>query len=54
MMGAGMMIAGMMGRYNMYRLIILLLAALVLAGCGRPGYQDGTYSGRSGTDDDGA
>jgi major membrane immunogen (membrane-anchored lipoprotein) len=34
---------------------ILIFAALVLAaGCGKQGYRDGTYTGKSGPDDDGA
>jgi major membrane immunogen (membrane-anchored lipoprotein) len=32
----------------------LFLAALSLAGCGKAGYKDGVYSGRSGADDTGA
>ncbi|MDR3139715.1 MAG: FMN-binding protein [Treponema sp.] len=32
----------------------LLLAGLLLAGCGKAGYKDGVYTGRSGEDDTGA
>jgi major membrane immunogen (membrane-anchored lipoprotein) len=31
-----------------------VLLAFFLAGCGSPGYKDGTYTGRSGPDDSGA
>jgi major membrane immunogen (membrane-anchored lipoprotein) len=34
--------------------VYFLLAALLLAGCGKPGYKDGVYTGRSGEDDTGA
>jgi major membrane immunogen (membrane-anchored lipoprotein) len=33
---------------------ILLLAVMLLPGCGRRGYKDGVYAGRSGEDDTGA
>jgi major membrane immunogen (membrane-anchored lipoprotein) len=38
----------------MNKFIFLLVAVLALSGCGKPGYQDGTYTGKSGPDDDGA
>jgi major membrane immunogen (membrane-anchored lipoprotein) len=34
--------------------LLLLLALLIFAGCGKPPLQDGTFSARSGPDDDGA
>jgi major membrane immunogen (membrane-anchored lipoprotein) len=33
---------------------VLVLAALLLGGCGSGGYRDGVYTGRSGVDDTGA
>ncbi|MDR1412020.1 MAG: FMN-binding protein [Spirochaetaceae bacterium] len=33
---------------------VLLLAAALLAGCAKPAYKDGVYTGRSGEDDTGA
>jgi major membrane immunogen (membrane-anchored lipoprotein) len=33
---------------------VLLLAAILPAGCGKSGYKDGVYTGRSGEDDTGA
>jgi major membrane immunogen (membrane-anchored lipoprotein) len=33
---------------------VLILALLLVAGCGEPAYRDGVYSGRSGADDTGA
>jgi major membrane immunogen (membrane-anchored lipoprotein) len=43
-----------MGKKGVCFLFGLVLPALLLAGCGRPAYQDGVYTGKSGGDDTGA
>jgi major membrane immunogen (membrane-anchored lipoprotein) len=35
-------------------LVLFVTAGLLLAGCGSPSYEDGTYTGRSAADDTGA
>jgi major membrane immunogen (membrane-anchored lipoprotein) len=44
-----------MNKRRVFSLLAVSLAALLFAaGCGNSGYSDGTYTGRSGPDDDGA
>ncbi|MDR1251936.1 MAG: FMN-binding protein [Treponema sp.] len=41
-------------RLNFAFSALVFAAVFLMAGCGNSGYKDGTYSGRSGPDDDGA